>query len=60
MEIDLRNRYHTHMQRISVGLLKNLGTKLKANSNEMLAPSLAEADAILNQFGYADRELLAA
>jgi hypothetical protein len=48
------------MRRISVGLLNHLGTKIKANSNEMLAPSLAEADAILAKYGYADAELLAA
>jgi len=48
------------MRRTPVGLLNHLEQKIKANSNEMLAPSLAEADAILNQFGYADRELLAA
>jgi len=60
LEIDLRNRYHTYMQRISVGLFKNLGTKIKAASNETLAPSLAEADAILAKFGFVDAELLAA
>jgi hypothetical protein len=49
------------MRRISVGLLNHLRTKTNANfNNEELAPSLAEADAILNQFGYVDAELLAA
>ena len=37
-----------------VGLLKKLSKNLNANDNVDMAPSLAEADAILAQFGWAE------
>ena len=42
-----------------VGLLKNLSQNAIANDNVDMefAPSLAEADEILAQFGYAEEEL---
>ena len=42
-----------------VGLVKNLDKPLNANTN-MYAPSVAEADAILNSFEFQGAEALAA
>ena len=42
-----------------VGLVKSAGQKLNANSNEF-APSVAEADAILESFGFVDSDALLA
>jgi len=42
-----------------VGLVKNLDKTLNANTN-MYAPSVAEADALLNSFEFEDAEALAA
>jgi len=42
-----------------VGLVKSAGQKLNANDNSF-APSVAEADAILESFGFVDSDALLA
>ena len=45
---------------MTVGLFKKLSKNLNANNDVDMAPSLAEADAILAKFGWAEEAAMAA